>query len=166
MASEPHKDDCDCITCANKSPKGVLFVDGTLTKYFIEHDAKSILLEWREIILALPDFNLKNPLTNEQVYGIMKTMAAKRNVKAGHIAQPLRIALTGSESSPPLHDVLNIVADMWGKKNVIERIDRAILLFNDIVVWVAEVPKGDGTTKTIVKVDPPASLEDPPKKEG
>jgi hypothetical protein len=159
VTSEPHKEDCNCITCANKPPKGVLFVDGTLTKYFIEHDAKNILVELRSVIEAMDVFDLDHRLGKDDVTKFLKPMAEKRGVKIGHIAQPLRIALTGSENSPPMHDVMNIL----GKERVLGRIDRAILLFEDIVVWVAEVPKGDGTTKTIVKVDPPASLENPPK---
>ena len=60
----------------------------------------------------------------EPVEAILKSMAEKRKLKMGGVAQPLRVAVTGTAQSPPIHDVL----DLLGKDRVLERIDRALAL--------------------------------------
>ncbi|HEU4339907.1 MAG TPA: glutamate--tRNA ligase [Planctomycetota bacterium] len=60
----------------------------------------------------------------EPVETLLKSMAERKKVKLGGVAQPLRVAVTGTAQSPPIHDVL----DLLGKDRVLERIDRALAL--------------------------------------
>jgi glutamyl-tRNA synthetase len=48
--------------------------------------------------------------------------AAQRSVPAGNIAQPLRVAVTGTTVSPPINQTLAIL----GKQSVLKRIDRCL----------------------------------------
>ena len=58
----------------------------------------------------------------EDLESVFATFLAERKIKLGDIAQPLRIALTGSSVSPGLFEVMEVL----GKERVLSRIDRAI----------------------------------------
>jgi len=55
----------------------------------------------------------------EAIESLLKGVAEKRGLKLGKVAQPLRVAVTGSDASPPMHETLTII----GKERVMARID-------------------------------------------
>jgi glutamyl-tRNA synthetase len=58
----------------------------------------------------------------EDLESVFATFLAEKKIKLGDIAQPLRIALTGSSVSPGLFEVMEVL----GRERVLSRIDRAI----------------------------------------
>jgi glutamyl/glutaminyl-tRNA synthetase len=60
----------------------------------------------------------------DRVEGLLKGIAEKRGLKLGGVAQPLRVAVTGTAQSPPIHDVLELL----GRDEVFKRIDLALAL--------------------------------------
>jgi glutamyl-tRNA synthetase len=103
-----------------------------LTKFFfapLEHERAAVdkwlrnggfevVRELRSELARAPDFG------KERVESLLKATAEKRGLKLGGVAQPLRVAVTGTTASPPIHDVL----DLLGKEAVLERIDRTLAL--------------------------------------
>ncbi len=61
-------------------------------------------------------------LDKEKAISIVKGVAEELEVKLGAVAQPLRVALTGSAASPPIDDVMNIL----GPEEIKRRIECAI----------------------------------------
>ncbi|MEW6570305.1 MAG: glutamate--tRNA ligase [Nitrospirota bacterium] len=57
-----------------------------------------------------------------EIEKVFKSHIEERNIKLGHIAQPLRVALTGRTESPGIFDVIEII----GREKVLKRLDRAI----------------------------------------
>ena len=58
----------------------------------------------------------------EDLESVFALFLAEKKIKLGDIAQPLRIALTGSSVSPGLFEVMEVL----GKERVLSRIERAI----------------------------------------
>jgi len=52
----------------------------------------------------------------------LKTFCEQRNLKLGNVAQPLRVALSGTTISPPIHDTLHVL----GQQESLRRIDFAL----------------------------------------
>jgi len=78
-------------------------------------DARALLAALRP---ALADANWLAPALEQQV----RDFAARHNLKLGAVAQPLRVALTGSLASPGLFEVM----DVLGRDESLARIDDAI----------------------------------------
>ena len=57
---------------------------------------------------------------HEKWEAAVRSLAEKMDLKAGSVFMALRIAVTGSEFSPPLYEVMNIL----GKKEVEKRLKR------------------------------------------
>jgi glutamyl/glutaminyl-tRNA synthetase len=123
--------------------KNVIFVDGTLTQIFVESDAKSILLEIKAGLAGMEKFE------KEAVEKLLRSIAEKRKLKLGQVAQPLRVALTGSDQSPPIHDVLSILLAVHGRELIFSRIDKAIVLCETVIALAIELTHG-GKTSTIL----------------
>lgn len=70
--------------------------------------------------------------TAEAVEAALRTLAAKRGVKAGELIHPARVALTGSGVSPGIFDVFVLL----GRSKAVERLRRG----RDIVRRNAELP--------------------------
>jgi len=70
--------------------------------------------------------SLKTTLSNivhwqkEAIHAVMMKMVTQHHVKLGKIAQPIRIAVTGSTHSPSLDITLQFI----GKKAVLARLDQ------------------------------------------
>ncbi|MDP6958369.1 MAG: glutamate--tRNA ligase, partial [Planctomycetota bacterium] len=77
---------------------------------------REILQELRSGLEGLPS------LDQEAVEHLLKSLAEKHDVKMSRVAQPLRVALTGKDASPSMHDTLGLL----GKERSIERIDKAM----------------------------------------
>jgi glutamyl-tRNA synthetase len=63
-----------------------------------------------------------NVYEKDPVEGLLKQAAEKRGLKLGKVAQPLRVALTGSDASPPMHETLGVL----GRERALSRIDAAL----------------------------------------
>ncbi len=74
------------------------------------------LPELRSQLAALETFD------REPIERVLKGMSEKHGVKMGAVAQPLRVAVTGSDASPPMHETLGLL----GKDRVLARIDGAL----------------------------------------
>jgi glutamyl-tRNA synthetase len=85
-------------------------------KWLRTDGAKALLEELRARLSAMDAFG------KEAVEGLLRSMAEARGVKLGQVAQPLRVALTGGEASPPMHETLSVL----GRRRVLERIDAAL----------------------------------------
>lgn len=57
--------------------------------------------------------------------GVLRSFAEERELKLGNVAQPLRVAVTGTMISPSLFETL----DLLGKERSLKRIDRALRTF-------------------------------------
>ena len=54
----------------------------------------------------------------EKIEGIVRQYSEKEEIKLGDIAQPMRIALTGSTMSPPIFETIEIL----GRKETLLRL--------------------------------------------
>lgn len=60
--------------------------------------------------------------TDTDLHQVIEDIAKQFEMKLGKVAQPVRIAVTGSTVSPPLNVTLRLI----GKKRVLERLDRIL----------------------------------------
>ena len=79
-------------------------------------DSKEVLAELRAGLAAMAAFD-KDP-----VEALLKSVSEKRGLKMAKVAQPLRVAVTGSDQSPPIHETLAVV----GRERAFARIDGAL----------------------------------------
>jgi len=87
-----------------------------VAKWLKADGGKSVLEELRAGLAPLP------ALDKEPIEALLKSVAEKRGLKMGKVAQPLRVAVTGSDASPPMHETLGIL----GKERVMARIDATL----------------------------------------
>jgi glutamyl-tRNA synthetase len=92
------------------------YEDKAVTKWLRAEGAKEILQELRTGLAAMERFE------KEPVEHLLKSIAEKRGLKLGRVAQPLRVAVTGTDQSPPMHETLGVL----GKERVLARIDVAL----------------------------------------
>jgi len=90
--------------------------DPAATKKFLTPDALPMMKDIYVRIQGIGEFTGKNM---EKVF---LDFIEERQVKLGRIAQPLRVALTGTGVSPGLFEVM----DVLGREKVLERIEKAI----------------------------------------
>ena len=95
---------------------GPLSYDAASVDKWLKPGGFDVVRELKGELNKLPGFG------KEPVETMLKSVAEKRKVKLGAIAQPLRVAVTGSAQSPPIHDVL----DLLGRDAVFNRIDQAL----------------------------------------
>lgn len=90
----------------------------TVHKVLIKGDRKGLetLRELKPIIDAI------DPFTPETVEAAVASFAESSGLGMGKVAQPLRVAVTGTSVSPPLGQTLAIL----GKAGVLARIDRCV----------------------------------------
>lgn len=86
------------------------------SKKVLSDEAKSYLVALAKQIEGLADYS------GEAVEGLFRAFAEEKAVKLGAVAQPLRVALSGSTVSPPIFGV----AGLLGKEEVLKRIQAAI----------------------------------------
>ena len=96
--------------------KAVVYDEKAVAKWIRADNGKDVLAELRAGLAAM------ERLEKEPVEGLLKAVAEKRGLKLGKVAQPLRVAVTGSDASPPMHETLGIL----GKERVMTRVDEAL----------------------------------------
>lgn len=78
--------------------------------------AAQFISAYRDNFRTLPDFNWDQFVRGE---------AKRQGIKAGKLFMFLRIAVSGSDKTPPLHDILGILGD--------EEVDRRLALASDVI---------------------------------
>ncbi len=81
-----------------------------------EPNGLAILAEFRETLAAV------DPFEPEQIEAAVKAFCESREMGMGKLAQPLRVAITGSNVSPGLGETLGLV----GKASALARIERCL----------------------------------------
>ena len=92
-----------------------------------EYDAKAVKKflkgNWREILEKyIGSIKDKNLDSNEDFERVTKEFTEENEVKLGKLAQPIRIAITGSSVSPSVYDTMAII----GKNELINRIENLL----------------------------------------
>ncbi|HLF94701.1 MAG TPA: glutamate--tRNA ligase, partial [Planctomycetota bacterium] len=87
-----------------------------VAKWLKADGGKSVLEELRAGLSGLDRFE------KEAIEALLKSVAEKRALKMGKVAQPLRVAVTGGDQSPPMHETLGVL----GKDRVMTRIDATL----------------------------------------
>ncbi len=82
---------------------------------FLTQDKKGAFELLREKLAALPSFD------EQSIQAAFEEVMAEHELKLKHIAQPMRIALTGGTVSPGIFELMVVL----GKAKVLERINAA-----------------------------------------
>lgn len=91
-------------------------IEQPLKEKYLKPEKIKYISELYEILKDIEDFSA---LELEKVF---RSFAEKQAIKLGDIAQPVRIALTGTIATPPLFDVMEII----GKERVLKRIQKIL----------------------------------------
>ena len=103
-----------------------------LTKFYfrpVEYDPEAVE-KWLKaggfdvLKILKPELQKLSDFGKEPIDALVKAVAEQRKAKLGAVAQPLRVATTGTAQSPPIHDVLELL----GRDEVFRRIDLALAL--------------------------------------
>jgi glutamyl-tRNA synthetase len=96
----------------------------------VEYDEAAVAKQWRdpataERLLAVREaLAAVEPWTPEAIEPVLRGVAERLGVGLGKVAQPLRVALTGSAASPGIDQVLWLM----GREKALRRIDAAVSL--------------------------------------
>ena len=85
-------------------------------KVLLKHDGLAILAIVRDKLAVMEQF------TDENIEGMLRSLAEEKQVGLGKVAQPLRVAICGTTISPPIFDSVQ----MLGKENTLARVDNTI----------------------------------------
>jgi glutamyl-tRNA synthetase len=91
------------------------------------YDEKAVKKWWKaEARPVLERFlqwlKVQDPLREEDIMPLLEKLAQDNALQIGQVAQPLRIALTGSSASPPIEATVALT----GKEEVIARVEKAL----------------------------------------
>ena len=94
-----------------------------------EYDSKAARKAWYRdrqatvaTLSAVRDALATTPWDADALEAALRTLAAEREIGAGKVFQPLRVALTGLSASPGIFDVLLIL----GRERSLRRVERAV----------------------------------------
>jgi glutamyl/glutaminyl-tRNA synthetase len=90
-------------------------------KVLLKDDGLAMLKLVREKLAEMQEF------TEQGIEDMLRTLANQHNVGLGKVAQPLRVAITGSNISPPIFDSVQLL----GKQNTLARIDNTLKRFTE-----------------------------------
>jgi glutamyl-tRNA synthetase len=90
--------------------------DPGAAKKFLKPDVIDLMKDIRDRIGGLMSF------TQSDLEKVFLDFIEEKGIKLGRIAQPLRIALTGTSVSPGLFEVMEVL----GKEKILRRIDKAL----------------------------------------
>ncbi|MBI3592565.1 MAG: glutamate--tRNA ligase [Nitrospirae bacterium] len=91
-------------------------IDPKAGEKFLKPENIKYLSELNEMLSGLTEF------TAAEIEKIFKVLAEKHAQKLGNIAQPARVAITGSTASPGIFEVMEIA----GKEKVLKRLSKAV----------------------------------------
>ena len=93
------------------------------TKYQAKHSRKFLTEMTKPILKELKgELELLSDWKTTLLEGVIEKVCQDRNLGMGKVAQPLRVALTGSTSSPGIAETLFLI----GRDEVLERLDSAL----------------------------------------
>ena len=90
-----------------------------VNKVLLKHDGLGILAEVGRRLAGLKE------LTPESIEAMLRGLAEEKQVGLGKVAQPLRVAITGTTISPPIFEAV----DMLGIARTLARIERTLKRF-------------------------------------
>ena len=88
-------------------------------KVLLKDNGLAMLKLVREKLAAMPE------LTEQGIEDMLRALAEEHKVGLGKVAQPLRVAITGSTISPPIFDSVQLL----GKEKTLVRIDNTLKKF-------------------------------------
>jgi glutamyl-tRNA synthetase len=94
----------------------------------VEYDEAAVAKQWRdpataERLRAVREaLAAVEPWTPEAIEPVLREVAERLGVGLGKVAQPLRVALTGSAASPGIDQVLWLM----GREKALRRVDAAV----------------------------------------
>jgi len=83
---------------------------------FLKPEIAPLVQEARVRLESITEF------TQKTIEGLFLRILDEKKIKLGEVAQPLRVALTGTSASPGLFEVMEVL----GKEEVLRRIDKAL----------------------------------------
>ena len=97
----------------------VSYDEGAVKKWLLKSErlGVGVLTDLRSPLAELPEFS---PAALEE---LIRSYAEKRELGLGKVAQPLRVAVTGTTVSPPIFDTLALL----GRERTLARIDRTLV---------------------------------------
>jgi glutamyl-tRNA synthetase len=95
------------------------FDEKAVQKVLLKDNGLAMLKLVRDKLDAMPE------LTEQGIEDMLRALAEEHKVGLGKVAQPLRVAITGSTISPPIFDSVQ----MLGKQNTLARIDNTLKKF-------------------------------------
>jgi glutamyl/glutaminyl-tRNA synthetase len=98
----------------------IVYDDEAVKKVLLKNDGLAMLPIISQGLKTL------SPLTPESIEEFLRTLAEQKQLGLGKIAQPLRVALTGTTVSPPIFDTV----DMLGLDRALKRIEQTIQKFS------------------------------------
>lgn len=93
-----------------------IHIDGEAQNKHLTKENVAVLSPTRQALAEISDWQAKT------IHDTIEKMANQLGVKLGKIAQPLRVAITGNTTSPPIDVTLYLI----GKKRVLARLDRVL----------------------------------------
>jgi glutamyl-tRNA synthetase len=91
-------------------------IDAAAARKFLKPEIREALRALRAQLAAVAPWQV------DTIHGGFEVVTGQLGLSLGQIAQPVRVAMTGSTSSPGIFEVL----DVLGKERSLERLDRAI----------------------------------------
>jgi glutamyl-tRNA synthetase len=91
--------------------------DPAAAKKFLKPDVLDLMKDIRDRIRVMTGF------TQADMEKVFSDFIEEKGIKLGKVAQPLRVALTGTSVSPGLFEVMEVL----GKEKVLRRIEKALL---------------------------------------
>ncbi|MCB9251880.1 MAG: glutamate--tRNA ligase [Flavobacteriales bacterium] len=100
-------------------------------KYFFiapnSYDQSVVQKKWKDFVPVFIEAylnKLKNltEFKNEELEETFKSLCSEMNLNAGHLMQPLRVAVSGELGGPPIFELLEVL----GKDEVIDRLQKAV----------------------------------------
>ena len=93
--------------------------EAAVSKILLKSDGLAILAEVGRRLAALKD------ITPDSIEAMLRQLAEEKQVGLGKVAQPLRVAITGTTVSPPIFDAV----EMLGLSRTLVRIERTLKQF-------------------------------------
>jgi glutamyl-tRNA synthetase len=90
-------------------------------KVLLKDDGLAMLKIVRDKLAAMSEF------TEKGIEDMLRSLAEEKQVGLGKVAQPLRVAITGTTISPPIFDSVQLL----GKENTLARINITLAKFGD-----------------------------------
>jgi glutamyl/glutaminyl-tRNA synthetase len=90
-------------------------------KVLLKDNGLAMLKIVRDKLAAMAEF------TEKGIEDMLRSLAEEKQVGLGKVAQPLRVAITGTTISPPIFDSVQLL----GKQNTLARIDNTLKRFTD-----------------------------------